>query len=419
MISLRAVAILVLIGSRCLPLCAQQWTVYDMGNSPLPSTNVKALVSDAAGGLWIGTDWGLCHFDGASAWTVYQEGTSPLAENDIRSLQVDPSGRLWIGTVSMGLQVKEDDTWTTYTPLNSPLPEFGIRDLFVDPTGDVWVCTASGLARFNGTEWSLYNDTPESHLGAVLETANTNAVAIGTDGTVCLGTFNGGLHFIQGSTVEVLTSFDDGFFDNTAVDVLFHPVTGARWVATPAAGLLRQQGPIVGGLWAQWSGATGFPSNATTALAVDNTGDVWVGTQIAGLVSVQADGTFTLYDDVNSGLPDNTVRSLLATEDGAVWVGTFLGGLVRFDPSVTINEHSERDQLLAYPNPAEDRFEVICPEGCFDAHWELVSSDGRQVLHGTSNAVVLQIDGGRLADGLYHLMVTSGGFVRAVRVLVY
>ncbi|MGV3636918.1 MAG: ligand-binding sensor domain-containing protein [Flavobacteriales bacterium] len=403
----------------CTSITAQQWTVYDMENSPLPSTNVKALVEDGEGGLWIGTDWGLCHFDGSSEWAVFQEGTSPLVENDIRSLQMDPDGRLWIGTVSMGLQVKDGDDWTTYTPLNSPLPEYGIRDLDIDASGTVWICTASGLARFDGTEWSLYNNTAESHLGAVLATANTNTVAVNNDGTICLGTFNGGLHFIQGSSVEVLTSFDDGFFDNTAVDVLFHPITGARWVATPAAGLLRQQGPVIGGLWTQWSGATGFPSNATTALAVDITGDVWVGTQIAGLVSVKPDGTFEQYNDVNSGLQDNTIRSLLASTDGAVWVGTFLGGLARFDPTVSMEESVPTARIRAYPNPVSDRFEVSCVGGCSGAHWALVASDGSRVREGRSTTDALWIDASGLAPGPYALQWAGRGSVAAIRVLVY
>ena len=92
---------------------AQEWAVFDMGNSPIPSTTVKALETDGVGGLWVGTDWGLCHFDGISAWTIYQDDTSPLVENDIRCLALDHDGRLWVGTESMGLQVKDGDTWET------------------------------------------------------------------------------------------------------------------------------------------------------------------------------------------------------------------------------------------------------------------------------------------------------------------
>ncbi|HRF82490.1 MAG TPA: two-component regulator propeller domain-containing protein, partial [Flavobacteriales bacterium] len=166
----------------CALASAQEWTIYDMQNSPLPSNTVRALAADGADGLWVGTDWGLCHLSGEGEWTIYQEGTSPLAENDIRALQRDTQGRLWIGTVSMGMQVKEGDEWTTFTPLNSPLPEFGIRDLFADANDAIWICTSGGLAKFDGTDWFIYNDTPESHQGAVLATANTNTVAVAPDG---------------------------------------------------------------------------------------------------------------------------------------------------------------------------------------------------------------------------------------------
>lgn len=400
------------------PVRAQQWVVYDMDNSPLPSVTVKALAPDGMGGIWVGTDWGLCHFDGVSAWTIYQEGTSPLVENDVRSLALDGAGRLWIGTVSMGLQRKDGEDWTTYTPLNSDLPEFGIRDLFIDGADAVWICTSGGLARFDGTSWVRYDATPGSHDGAVLNTSNTNSVAVREDGAICLGTFNGGLHFIQGSSVEVLTTFDDGFFDNTAVDVAFHPTTGARWVASPAGGLLRQQGPLVGGLWTQWNIAVGFPSNATTALAFDPGGDVWVGTQIAGLLKVHDDGTFDQFTTSGSGLPDDGVKSLLADPDGVLWVGTGFGGLARFDPSVDVRSATKASRLRTYPNPANDRLFLVLPELTGATNWQLISSDGRMVKQGRMAATTTIIGLEGVAPGAYHLKVSNGGLVEVERIVV-
>ena len=400
------------------PFHAQQWMVYDMDNSPLPSVTVKALAPDGAGGLWVGTDWGLCHFDGTSDWTVYQQGTSPLIDNNIQCLGLDGAGRLWIGTVSMGLQVKDGEEWTTYTPMNSELPEFGVRDLFIDPEDGVWTCTSEGLARFDGVGWIHYNATPESHDGAVLNTSNTNTVAVREDGTICLGTFNGGLHFIQGDQVEVLTSFDDGFFDNTAVDVAFHPLTGARWVATPAAGLLRQQGPVVGGLWTQWNAAAGFPSNATTALAIDPDGDVWVGTQIAGLVRVHADGGFDQFTTVGSSIPDDWIRSILADPDGVIWVGTGLGGLARFDPTVGVQQLTRSSFLRVHPNPGRDRL-FLDVQGANDgSSWQLVSADGRLVKQGGAFLGTTTIELLGLSPGTYILQVHLGDFVETERVIV-
>lgn len=396
---------------------AQEWTVYDMGNSPLPSTTVRSLAADGAGGIWVGTDWGLCHFSEGAEWVVYQEGTSPLLENDVRSLAVDAAGRLWIGTASMGLQMKDGDDWIAYTPSNSDIPGFGIRDLFVDGEQRVWVCTSEGLGRFDGTEWVVYDNSENSHDGAVLSTSNTNAVAVRADGTICLGTFNGGLHFIQGSAVDVLTSFDDGFFDNTAVAVGFHPSTGARWIATPAAGLLRQQGPVLGGLWTQWNGATGFPSNSTTSLAFDSAGDVWTGTQISGLVRVRADGSYVRYTQSNSGLPDDNVRSLLATPDGAVWVGMFLGGLARYAPSVGMAEHSP-NTVQVYPNPAKGHLTVVRPNGSGPATWRMFAMDGTLVGTGSMAAQGTRLQVAHLNSGAFVLEVRAGALVDRVRVLV-
>ncbi len=396
---------------------AQEWAVFDMGNSPIPSTTVKALETDGVGGLWVGTDWGLCHFDGISAWTIYQDDTSPLVENDIRCLALDHDGRLWVGTESMGLQVKDGDTWETYLPTNSPLPEYDIRDLFIDHDNAVWICTAGGLARFDGTQWSIYDNTPQSHNGAVLNTANTNTVAVREDGAILMGSFNGGLHFIQGSDVEVLTSFEDGFFDNTAVDVAFHPLTGARWVATPAAGLLRQQGPLVGGLWTQWYGGVGFPTNATTSMTIDAVGDVWVGSHIAGLIRVKEDGTYVQYTMENSGLPDNTVKSVLATDDGALWAGTFTGGLARYVASVGVHEE-QRPSWLAYPNPAHHMFSVQCPNGCTDVDWTLFQVNGVTVKvgQGTSRTLAIDVDG--LPAGSYLLELRRNDSVERIRMFV-
>lgn len=396
----------------------QEWTVFNMSNSPLPSVTVKALASDGSGGLWIGTDWGLCHFDGNSAWDLYQEGNTPLAENDINCLRTDVQGRLWIGTVAAGLQVKDGDDWVTYTTANSPVPENGIRDLFIEPSGTAWMCTSGGLARFDGVEWAVYDDTPESHDGAILNTGNTRSVAVRGDGTICLGSFNGGFHFIQGSTVDVLTTFEDGFFDNTAVDVLIHPQTGDRWVATPAAGLLRQQGPVVGGLWTQWNGSVGFPSNATSALAVDDDGAIWTGTQIEGIVKVMPSGNFEQFNTGNSGMPDNDVRSILVADDGAIWVGTFYGGLARFDQSVGILDGGDVSNWVVGPNPARDHVSVFCRRACGGARWTLNSMDGSVVAEGLAGAGGDVIPLRRYAAGCYILQLAQEGLVERRKIFV-
>lgn len=398
--------LLFLLALATLSSVGQAWQVWDMDNSPLPSTTVKALVEDGQGGLWVGTDWGLCHFDGEDTWEVYQQTEGGLPGNDINALARDGQGRIWVATTA-GLVVKDGALWTAYTTTNSPIPEDEARGLFVDHLDRVWIATSGGLACFTGTAWNIYNATPESYNGLVLNTGNTRCVAVRPDGLVCLGTFNGGLHFITDASVHFLSTFTTGFFDNTATGVLFDPLTGDRWVATPSAGLLRQQGPTQGGVWYQWNSSIAFPSNGITCLDMDPQRRVWCGTQIFGLVRVDLDGSFDQFNEVNSGLPDDEVRSVLTAGDGAVWVGTTYGGLARLTEDVGIGDSVPVLGSSVFPNPAQGSTTII-----FDTrhsgtvHWRLHTVDGNLVRTGsaTPTGYVLSLSG--LAAGSY--LLTAG-----------
>ena len=62
-----------------------------------------------------------------------------------------------------------------------------------------------------------------------------------------------------------------------------------------------------------------FPSNGVTALAKDNSGNIWIGTNDVGLVKF--DGiNFTTYNTAN-GLPTNTI-TCVETVGNQIYIGT-------------------------------------------------------------------------------------------------
>ncbi len=400
---------------------SQDWTVYDMSNTPLPSTTVTAIVEDQVGGLWVGTDWGLCHFDGDAQWEVYQVDNSGLPWNAISALTMGDNGELWVGTVAGGLARLENGTWTVYTPDDSGFPSLGVRDLFFDHRGWLWAPTASGLTCYTGDEWRVYNDSPQSYAGAILNTGNTNSVAVRGDGLVCLGTFNGGLHYITNdNVVSYLTTFQNGFFDNTATDVLFDPVNGDRWVATPAGGMLRQQGPPGGGSWFQWNSSINFPSNAMECATMDQQRRVWAGTQTSGVVRIDVDGSFIQLASFNSDLPDDEVNAILAAADGSIWMGTVYGGLVRYRETVGLPDSFRSVSTKVRPNPVSQGFVTVTtndPNGYWN--WALLDASGREVNSGRGSGTSFPISTDGYPSGLYHLRIGQDRFVEDHKLLVF
>lgn len=71
-----------------------------------------------------------------------------------------------------------------------------------------------------------------------------------------------------------------------------------------------------------------MPSNTIKAIATDDSGIKWIGTE-EGLATFD-DINWTVYNTSNSSLPNNTVTSVAIDDNGTKWIGTY-NGLVAFD----------------------------------------------------------------------------------------
>ncbi|MGN6181369.1 MAG: ligand-binding sensor domain-containing protein, partial [Mucilaginibacter sp.] len=77
----------------------------------LPSENVTVALKDSRGYMWVGTDNGLCKFDGYSFqnFVNIQGNTSSISSNYINALAEDKNGKIWVGTID-GLNVLDPNT---------------------------------------------------------------------------------------------------------------------------------------------------------------------------------------------------------------------------------------------------------------------------------------------------------------------
>ena len=121
------------------------------------SQPARAILPVSPNDIWVGTDGdGIRHWTG-SAWATMNATNSGLTDNSVLALAADSKGRIWIGTNSSGLAVFAlRQGWATFNTTNSPLASDHVTALAADGLGRVWVGTDNGLAMYDGFHWMSY-----------------------------------------------------------------------------------------------------------------------------------------------------------------------------------------------------------------------------------------------------------------------
>lgn len=397
-------------------LPAQQWEVFDMAGEGLPSNTITDLVQDHDGIVWVGTDWGLCRYDGAT-WSVFQAGTSELPGNEVTCLAVDSLNRLWVGTATNGIGILEGEAWTFLNNTNSPIATEGVKHIHHDHRGWVWISTELGLYCHTGDAWRHYDNTPESHGGFTFFGSNVRAVDVREDGLVAVATMNAGLTYLTETEFIYYTAASSNFPDNSINDVVID-ANGDRWLACPSGGLIWHAASFMGGPWFQYNAFTaGLPDNTLLCVVIDEAGRKLIGSETAGIIVFEGQGNFTVMDQVSTGLPSDQVRCLMVDTAGVLWAGTG-GGVARYNPSMGLDDRSLFAGTMVYPNPVNDMLHVQPAGSGLEVVWQMTDQLGRVVRSGAVGGMVpFTVDMTSLAEGTYLVQLKIDGRSEVLRVV--
>ncbi|NWJ39974.1 MAG: hypothetical protein HXX12_03245 [Geothrix sp.] len=126
-----------------LPLAAQvegNFPVRRYGTDQgLGSEVVTAMVQDHEGRLWVGTEGGLCFFDGSR----FSPFAGPLPTGFVQSLSIDRDGSLWVGTD--GGLARINHLQSRVFGEADGVPRGPVQDAFRDSEGHLWVLTSAGI----------------------------------------------------------------------------------------------------------------------------------------------------------------------------------------------------------------------------------------------------------------------------------
>jgi signal transduction histidine kinase/ligand-binding sensor domain-containing protein/CheY-like chemotaxis protein/HPt (histidine-containing phosphotransfer) domain-containing protein len=308
----------------------------------LASDDVRAILQDQAGDLWVGTALGLDLLDRTSNqfhhYSHDPKDAGTLPDSEILSLYEDQSGLVWIGTRTGGVSRWDPHSWE----LGGQRPDWlqdGLAMAFADaPENRVWIGTmGAGLKQYDPTTGQVLDF--DALVGRANALGGRNVMSLHTDrhGALWIGTMDNGLHRYAADKLSAVPvkAGDAHSLSAAGIMSIFESRDGMIWLGThggganvldPATGLVRQL-PFGAAQPGAVSGAN------VSAIAQDAQGNLWLATDGQGLDLARPDGTvikvFRHDPHDPASIPADAVYAVTVDARGNIWVATDSGGLAQ------------------------------------------------------------------------------------------
>ena len=350
----------------CISMVAWHVPVRIVSQTPVEGAEeARCLKFDHNGLMWIGTDLGVCAYDGYRFRTYRNDAYSPgiLPNNYVLRITEAPEDRLWLGTRD-GLTCfdRRRNTFRSYH-LQSQNART-IDALFTSSDGTIWVGTSNGVSRYDA-ETDEFTD--------ISMVAGVRSFSEDKKGNIYIGTWEGGLFRLNPKSGK-LVAYPRLSERNTVQSQLVDS-RGRLWIGTWENGIIRLDHPenesnpgvhrmnegrpdfrtfhqlvedsVSHAIWGCCiEGLTSVDLDDEQkvenhselsfcySLATDGHGNLWVLTRNQGLVHLSTKPSpFHFYHLNTTGLelPVNRIQTVYTSDGNYFWLGLQPYGLALYD----------------------------------------------------------------------------------------
>ncbi len=179
-------------------------TKYDfLSRSPL------SIYEDRAGGLWVGYQVGVGRLKDGQ----FTDFSETLGRRGYYVIKEDRAGFLWFGSDDGLTKFRDGNVVRSFNQADGSLPNDEIKDIYEDPNGALWIATYGGLVKIEDEKFTHFTEKD----GLVSNRVRT--IMGEADGTLWLGTYDGGLSRLKNGKFTNYTTAD-GLFNNGVFRIL-------------------------------------------------------------------------------------------------------------------------------------------------------------------------------------------------------
>lgn len=299
----------------------------------ISQNSIVSMYKDKLGIIWVGTyKKGVNYYhENLIKFQLFKHQVSnpnSLSYNDVNSFAEDDKQNLWIGTNGGGLVYfdRKQNKFSTFTHQSgnpNSLSNDIIVSLFIDSQKKLWIGTYyGGLCVYDGKRFKAFKHDPSNSQSI----SDDRVWSIYEDSrkNLWIGTLGGGLELFdrEKGIFNHYRVGDVNSVQSKFVVCFMEDNEGNLWIGT-AEGidlLNRQTGRFI-----HYEHENNNPSSLSNRNVIDIIEDsrklIWIGTREGLNLFDKSKGTFRIFRD-NNGLPDNAILSMVEDYNHNLWVST-------------------------------------------------------------------------------------------------
>jgi ligand-binding sensor domain-containing protein len=281
-------------------------------------------------------------------FTNYSAGNSSLPSDYVcGGVAVDNNNNVWAGT-DAGVAKFDGSTWTIFTTTNG-LPVNIISCIAVDSVNNIWIGTdGDGVAKYNGSTWTTY-----AYADGLCDNG-IHYMACDNDGIMWFGSWGGGISKFDGTTWTNYTDSNGWPSDGGVMASVYYISVDAsnnKWFGTDL-GLVKYDNTTFTTI--NQTTTPNLQNNYITAVKIDANNNKWLGVQYKGIAKLNSSSIWVANFDTLNGLCNNNIQDIKTDSDGNIWLGEYtmygslvIGGITKFDGTTGSGiSYTESDGLL-------------------------------------------------------------------------
>jgi ligand-binding sensor domain-containing protein/serine phosphatase RsbU (regulator of sigma subunit) len=308
----------------------ERFTLFDRQDG-FPNDIVWATCADRLGNIWLGTNAGLVKMsfytmpeNGDQRFTIRTYTTADgLGADAVLSLHEDAAGRIWAGTNGGGVSFLELGSEQFETiKISDSLTSNMVYAISSDRSGNIWIGTRNGASCINPSNQAVRNFTTADGLGG----NNVYRIYCDSRGQLWFGSLGGYLSVYNGKT---FTRYDEtSGIVHRFILCISEDNNHNIWFGAYGGGLYMYDGRT----FRNYTRKNGLSTESPYAIIADKMNNIWIGNSRGLDCFVTRDSTFSHFGR-SEGFPGTEVNpnAVCTDRDGNLWFGTVIGA-VRFSP---------------------------------------------------------------------------------------